>query len=225
MTELLQGDSSHVYEAALISRKWVSEKTLELKFSRPADFSFSPGQRIRISHERGRRDYSLISAQNDPHLGLLVRIVEGGLLSTVLAAADVGTPLLFTGPYGYFVWLRSERTAVFVATGTGVAPFISMAKSEVRGFILIHGVRKREELYERSLLREAAATYVPCLSIPETSVGAGIFQGRVTAYLHARLSPGIYDFYLCGRQDMIREVTVIVDERFCGSSVYTEAFY
>jgi benzoate/toluate 1,2-dioxygenase reductase subunit len=225
MTELLQGDPSRRYEVKLVSRNWVSDKTLELKFDRPADFIFSPGQRIRISHEKGERDYSLISAQGDSYLALLVRVVEGGRLSPVLAAAKEGTPFSFTGPYGYFVWLPSERPAVFVATGTGVAPFISMAISGVRGFTLIHGVRQIDELYERSLLRAAAATYVPCLSNPSPGVEVDVFEGRVTSYLRSRLDRGVYDFYVCGSEDMIREVTVTVDEQFEGSSVYAEPFY
>ena len=153
-----------MYELRLVSRNRVSEKAHELLFDRPADFTFSPGQRIRIIHEKGERDYTPISAPPDPYLALLVRIVEGGVLSPVLAAAEVGTSFLFTGPYGYFVWLPSERPAVFVATGTGVAPFISMARSGVRGFVLVYGVRKAQELYERSLLRGAASAYVACLS-------------------------------------------------------------
>jgi hypothetical protein len=34
-----------------------------------------------------------------------------------------------------------------------------------------------------------------------------------------------YDFYLCGRGDMVRDVTLIVDELFSGSLLYTETFY
>jgi hypothetical protein len=47
----------------------------------------------------------------------------------------------------------------------------------------------------------------------------------VTDYIRNRLPPRTYDFYLCGRQDMIRDVTLLVDERFDGSLVYSEIFY
>ena len=90
MTKLVQGDPSRLYELRLVSRNRVSEKAHELLFDRPADFTFSPGQRIRIIHEKGERDYTPISAPPDPYLALLVRIVEGGVLSPVLAAAEVG---------------------------------------------------------------------------------------------------------------------------------------
>jgi hypothetical protein len=32
-------------------------------------------------------------------------------------------------------------------------------------------------------------------------------------------------FYLCGRREMIREVTLLVDEKFAGSFLFTEPFY
>jgi len=225
MTALVQGDRSSLLEARLVSKNFVTASTLELKLERPGDFAFSPGQRIRLLHERGARDYSPISSPRDPDLELLVRIVEDGILSPVLAEAEIGTSFRFTGPHGYFVWLPSSRPAVFVATGTGVAPFISMARSGVRRFTLLHGVRSLQELYGRSLLREAASTYVPCLSVSAPGMEAGVFEGRVTRYLRSRLEPQVYDFYLSGRGDMIREATLIADERFPGSSVYAEPFY
>lgn len=225
MREVVQGDPHRFYETRLASKKLIAENTLELKLDRPAGFAFTPGQRIRMIHEKGERDYSPIYTPHDPHLAFLVRIVEGGALSPVFAASQIGTPFLFTGPHGYFVWLPSPRPAVFVATGTGVAPFISMARSGVKGFTMIHGARTVQEFYERSLFQEAAAVYVPCLSVPAPEPAQGVFQGRVTHYLRTRLKPGVYDFYLSGRNDMIRESTLIVDERFPGSLVYAESFY
>jgi benzoate/toluate 1,2-dioxygenase reductase component len=225
MRELFQGNPSQLYEVRLVSRKWISEEILELAFNRPAGFTFSPGQRIRLIHEKAERDYSPISSPQDFHLMFLIKVVEGGALTPVLAEATIGTSFSFTGPHGYFVRLPSDRPAVFVATGTGVAPFISMARSGVKGFIMVHGVKRTEELHERSLLRDAAEDYVACISDPPPGAGADVFRGRVTTYIRSRLNPGAYDFYLCGRKDMIRDVTIIVDERFPGSSVYAETFY
>jgi hypothetical protein len=36
---------------------------------------------------------------------------------------------------------------------------------------------------------------------------------------------GLYDFSLCGREEMIRDVILLVDQRFPDSLVYTESFY
>jgi len=50
------------------------------------------------------------------------------------------------------------------------------------------------------------------------------FSGRVSQYLEHHLEPGVYDFYLCGTQAMIRDVMLIIDSHFSGSLVYTEQF-
>jgi NAD(P)H-flavin reductase len=113
---------------------------------------------------------------------------------------------------------------VFVATGTGIAPFCSMAASGVSGFIMLHGAETPDDLYYQYVIASCARQYVPCLS-GRPRDRTGVFSGRVTDYMAMHVTPGAYDFYLCGRQEMIRDATLIVDERFPGSLIYSETFY
>lgn len=219
------GSRVQTFETTVLARRWLSGNAFELELSRPPCFQFTPGQRVRFIHEKGERDYSPVSASQDAHLLFLIKFVQGGLLSPVLAEAEPGTFFHFTGPIGYFVWLPSNRPAVFVATGTGIAPFVSMARSGVKGFILIHGVRKSEDLYYRPFLEKSAKSYVPCLSESCPRVDRQAFHGRVTAYIANHLIPATYDFYLCGRGEMVRDVILLVDKLFPGSMVYQEIFY
>jgi benzoate/toluate 1,2-dioxygenase reductase component len=75
-------------------------------------------------------------------------------------------------------------------------------------------------------LRGAALHYVPCLSAyaSEAELPSSAFQGKVTEYLQTRFQPGVYDFYLCGRSEMVRDVTLLVDELFSGSLIFAEIF-
>ena len=211
----------------ILRRSWLSKKTFELELSRPPTFQFRPGQRIRLLHKGLERDYSLLSQPDSPRLSLCVRHVPAGLVSSILAAAEIGASFTFTGPHGYFTFQESRRPPVLVATGTGVAPFLSMTRSGVAGFTILHGVRTAEELHYRSNFCAAARLYVPCLShaSPGSILPLGAYRGRVTDYLGEHLPLEAYDFYLCGRQEMIRDVTLLVDERFPDSRVYTEIFY
>jgi len=190
-----------------------------------------PGQFIRFifKDDHGTssgRDYSLISIPPDPDIGLLVRNTGTGRFSSLLATAEMGMTLEFTGPRGYFTYQESGRRAVFVATGTGISPFVSMARSGVSGFVLLHGVQTEADLYYQEIFSRLPCRYVPCLSGPaETNACRGAFYGRVTAYMASLLSPGEYDFYLCGRRSMIREAIFQIDERFPGGRVYSETFY
>jgi ferredoxin-NADP reductase len=212
------------FSTRIIARRNLSAKAFELTLVKPPAFTFIPGQRVRLKLDNTERDYSIASAQAEDTIRLCIRTVEQGLLSPQLAEALESTALTFTGPHGYFTFKASPRPTVFVATGTGIAPFASMAASGVSDFILLHGVAGPEDLYYRDLILSRAAAYVACLS-GNRAAAVEHYAGRVTAYLETHLPPQAYDFYLCGRQEMVRDVTLLADERFQGSLVYAEIFY
>ena len=212
------------YSAELIARRWLSNKTFEITLKKPNAFEYLAGQWIRLIQDAVERDYTLVTAPTDPNLALCIRNLEGRTLVSALSRAPVGTRFNFSGPQGYFTFKPSNRPAVFVATGTGVAPFVSMARSGVTGFTLLHGVRSASENYYASVFQSSAKHYIPCLSENQASL-QNVFYGRVTDHLYENLAPGRYDFYLCGRREMIRDVTICVDEKFPDSLVFTEIFY
>lgn len=216
-----------LYSSELVHRRWLSTKTFEIGLSRPAGFDFQAGQGICIVYEGHTRHYSLTNAPTEPVLNLCVRHIREGLLTPVLAEADLGTWFQFTGPHGYFLYRPSQRPAVFVATGTGIAPFLAMFRSGMTAAFMLHGVRTAAELYYGQFLSTLPVTYVACLSEASASDGlaASVYAGKVTGYIKNRLDRHAYDFYLCGRQEMIRDVTFLADEYFPGSYVYTEVFF
>jgi ferredoxin-NADP reductase len=212
------------YTARLLRRKWLSKKTFEIVLSLPLGFAFKPGQHIRLNLDRKERDYSIVSAPQESDLTLCIRMVTGGTLSPLLSVADIGTAISLEGPHGYFTYKPTPRPAVFIATGTGIAPFCSMARSGISGFTILHGARFPNDLYYAFRLRQNAAKYIACLSDTK-ELPADAFPGKVTDYLEQHLNPGAYDFYLCGRKAMIRDATLLIDERFPKSLVYSELFY
>ena len=212
------------YTAKLLARSWITDNTFELILSRPPEFQFEPGQRIRLIHENLERDYSLISAPGDSNMELCIRRIAGGAYSQLLADTRIGESLSFSGPHGYFLFYPSGRPAVLVATGTGIAPFCAMVRSGIKDFTLLHGIRSADEQYYAALIKARAKRYIACLSAG-TRLPPESFRGRVTDYLNNELPEGVYDFYLCGRSEMIRDAIAIIDIRFKGSLVYTEIFY
>ncbi len=211
----------------LMSRRWLSQSAFEVEISRPRHFLFKAGHTIQLVYQGEKRHYSLASAPDDPTLLLCVNFIEKGYFSPLLASADMGLKLGFTGPHGYFTFSPSPRPPVFIATDTGIAPFVSMARSGTRGFTLLHGARHAGELYYRDLLRRSARNYHPIVWEPPDgdAVSSGLFHGKMADLLAQHLKPGRYDFYLCGWQKMIKDVTQLIDERFPGSHVYTEVFF
>jgi ferredoxin-NADP reductase len=216
-----------MHSCELLHRRWLSKKAFEIELSRPPGFEFSAGQTIRMTYQGHERHYSLISAVDDQTLAICVRYIPGGMFTPVLAESEPGARFRFTGPHGYFVFRPSPRPAVFAATGTGIAPFVAMARSGLRGFTLLHGVRTSNELYYQHVFDGIADRYLVCLSgeaAPE-SPAQGAFAGKLTRFIKNHLARRAYDFYLCGRQEMVRDVTLLADERFAGSHIFTEVFF
>lgn len=123
-----------------------------------------------------------------------------------------------------------DRDLVMIATGTGLAPFMSMLKTyrdtgRWRRFVVIHGTRFCVDLGFRQELRDLAAkdetvVYLPtCSREPEPAGRASDWhglRGRVNTVLDphvfrdltgVELAPDSCHVFLCGNPTMIDEVT------------------
>jgi ferredoxin-NADP reductase len=103
-----------------------------------------PGQhyvvRLRAPDDyTAQRSYSVASEPDDPLVELMVECLPGGEVSGHLHdVAEVGDVFELRGPIGgWFTW-EGEATAVCVAGGTGVVPFVSMLRYAAR-----HGLGDR----------------------------------------------------------------------------------
>ena len=203
----------------LLQRRWLTKNAFEIELTRPPSLEFKPGQTVRFIHESMERYYSLLSTPDDPTLVLCVYYVPRGSFSPVLADAEIGTHFNVTGPHGYFTFNRSERAPVFVATGTGIAPFVSMGRSGVTDFIILHEVEFTADLYYQDLLRKIASNYVPCLLGASTADPSppGTFQGNAAGFIKKNLPPASYDFYLCGEREMTQIGRASCRERVYGT--------
>jgi ferredoxin-NADP reductase len=168
------------------------------------DLQFRAGQCISLGvwNSGVNREYSLYSGENDAYLELLIKLVRGGTVSNALARLAPGDPVYVAGPYSDFVLPGDAegQTLVFVATGTGIAPFHSFVSTRPQlDYTLIHGVRERAQCYEQD--RYARERYVPCVSRERCE----LFHGRVTEYLkECPLQPSAH-VYLCGNHAMIED--------------------
>ncbi len=213
------------FHVRVLGRRRLASKTFEILLERPAGFDFAPGQKITLTRGDLRRDYSLVGTADEKRLTICIREIPDGAFSPLLARARVGDRFDMTPAFGQFLFRPDNRPAIWVATGTGVAPFVSYARSGVAGFLLLHGVHTPEECYYREELAARARAYVACIPNIATAGRKDLFSGRVTHYLDSHLDPSDYDFYLCGRREMIRDATRIIDRRFPRARIFTEVFF
>ena len=189
-------------------------------------FKFEAGQHISLSiaGDYQSREYSIYSAEDGPNFELLVKEVEGGYFSPKLKHLKIGDKVEIHGPFGRFCLDSKKRDThqhVFIASGTGIAPFHSMVKSYPGiDYRIIHGVRYANEAYERNEYEDDR--YFLCTSRDST----GDYKGRLTGYLQeAEFKPNSC-FYLCGNSDMIFDAMEILKEKgFSRDDVTVEVYF
>lgn len=209
-------------------RPW-SDKTFSFTLTRPQDFTFDPGEFVTIGLKReGKmvaRAYSIASTADRNHLEFLSIHVPDGPLTSELAHIRPGDR----------VWVNSKttgtltlnhvlpgRTLYLLATGTGLAPFMSLIRdpklyTDYESAVLVHSVRTVAELAYRDEIGALASEnsqlyYVPTVTrelfvTPER--GSDLFRSGA---LSARLGlpgpdPEQDRVMVCGNPAMTRELT------------------
>lgn len=204
----------------------VAKSTYVLKTERPpidirAGQCFSVGTRqLGIN-----REYSMYSAAEAPYVEFLIREVEDGIVSSALAKLSAGSDIQISGPYGDFclseAQVKEGREFIFIASGTGIAPFRSFAKTYPSlNYRIIHGIRHADEAYHAD--DYAPGRYVACVSRPE----GGKPGMRVTDYM--KLNPINHHAicYLCGNQRMITDtIAILRNQGINGANIFTETFF
>jgi ferredoxin/flavodoxin---NADP+ reductase len=164
--------------------------------------AFIPGQVVAVTTAAGipPRLYSIASGTADQGIDLLFNVVPRGELTPRLAGLRPGDTLLVSTPFGAF--RDAGAASVWVAAGTGVAPFRSMARSGCAADrMLVHGSRRLSSLHFRDFFRDVLGErYAPCCTAEEAE---GVFKGRVTGWLSASRPSGDMSYLVCGSAEMV----------------------
>jgi benzoate/toluate 1,2-dioxygenase reductase subunit len=194
-----------------------ADAAYELVLDIPAEAPvFLPGQyvNIEVPGSGQRRSYSFSSAPGSRRMTFMIKQVPGGLMSGWLGSTAAGQPLQMTGPLGSFYLRAVTRPLLFLAGGTGLAPFLSMlevlAAQELKQPVhLIYGVTRDQDLVMVDRLADYARripgfTYATCVADPQTTHPQ---QGYVTQHMPPQvLHAGNVDVYLCGPPPMVDAV-------------------
>ncbi|SJM73003.1 benzoate 1,2-dioxygenase electron transfer component BenC [Psychrobacter piechaudii] len=204
----------------------LSDSTIHfsIKVNNPQDMVFLPGQYVNVTipGTNETRSYSFSSVPNSENAEFVVRNIPGGKMSSFLSeVAEPGQDMSFVGPFGSFYLRPVIRPTLFLAGGTGIAPFLSMLKSlEVSGahhpVNLIYGVTNDEDLVEVEMLDKVKDShswfdYRTCV-VNESSSHER--KGYVTSHIEdSWLNNGDLDVYLCGPMPMVDAVSGWLDNQ------------
>lgn len=168
-------------------------------------FDFLPGQTVKISVDDGQppRIYSICSGNRDAELKILYNVKNDGRLTPQLAHLKPGDPVEISEPGGSFI--GTNEPAVWIATGTGIAPFYSMLRSGlVENKVLVHGVKRANQFYFSRDWKKALGVHYHRFCSQEE--GDEISCGRVNRFLETEHFSKGWKYYLCGQAEMCVEM-------------------
>lgn len=207
-------------------RPW-SDRTFSFTLTRPQDFDFANGEFVTIGLKReGKlvaRAYSIVSTADRDHLEFLSIHVPDGPLTSQLAQVRPGDTVWVNNKATGSLTLKHVlpgRVLYMLATGTGLAPFISLVRdpetyARYEQVVLVHSVRQASELAYRDELDandNPQLHYVPTVTrepfaTPER--GADLFRsGELSRRLGLPAPDPEHDrVMICGNPEMTREMT------------------
>lgn len=227
------------------NRHW-TDALFSLRVEAPP-LRFEAGQFVKIAleidGERVARPFSFVNPPDDPVLEFYGVLVPEGLLSPRLERLASGETLEISDrPTGFLVLseVPDAETLWLIATGTGLAPFLSILRTEApwrryARVILVHAVRTARELTYRGVIEEVMAArgerfrYVTLVTREAVAEGplvagvrvpvlagrvpAAIRDGRLEAAAGRTIAPEGTQVLLCGNPAMVHDVTETLKER------------
>jgi ferredoxin-NADP reductase len=212
------------FEARVLRSVALSEftKHLELEVSGVTRFGFVPGQWLSVKTntpdgEEMTRAYSIASPPSENgHFAFCLNRVQDGFMSNHLCDLAEGEKITFQGPFGDFILRPPLRDTVFIATGTGIAPFRSMLqwllaepdRHQGRDFWLLFGARHEPDIYYRDEFEQLAGKYANFHFLPTLS-RAGDDWKWLRGYVQQHLGEIVgmrsdMHAYICGLDKMVK---------------------
>jgi ferredoxin-NADP reductase len=212
--------------ARLVLSVPLSEFTSHLEFAvrDVPRFGFVPGQWLSLKAntpdgEEITRAYSIASAPSENgrgHVAFCLNRVDNGFMSNHLCSLAEGSEITFQGPFGDFILHPPMRDTIFIATGTGIAPFRSMLhwlladpqRHQERELWLLFGARSEQDLYYHDEFERLAAGHSNFHFVPTLSRASAEWTG-LRGYVQEHVKEIVGDrkdmhAYICGLDKMVK---------------------
>ncbi len=235
--------SAFLEETVLSVHHW-TDRLFSFTTTRDTALRFSNGHftMIGLRQDNGKpllRAYSIVSPNYEEHLEFLSIKVQDGPLTSKLQHIKVGDKIVVgKKPTGTLLidYLLPGKNLYLLGTGTGVAPFLSVARDpatyeKFEKVALVHGVREvaelayhdyfMHELPNHEFLGEMVAEQL--LYYPTVTREPFRNQGRMTDLLETgkleadlglpKLDPATDRVMLCGSPAMLRDLKHMLEKR------------
>ena len=223
------------HNATITSKEWISSKVLEVKFKVQDSFEFVPGQFISLNvAENTYRAYSICSDYKIvDEFTIVADAKHEGMGSNFLREKNIGDTVSFIGPSGRFVFSPNiPKNVVFLATGTGIAPFIPMfhklqdmeSKSKITVYF---GLKHEDHIFYEGILNNFKAqmhSFDYKLTVSKPTPNWTGLRGRIFEHLDISDVPNTC-VYLCGNPEMVEQgVELLTNKGFQKDQIHLEKF-
>ena len=227
-------------EKILSVQRW-TPTLFSFTMTRPAHFKFTAGQFARIGlmvqNELVARAYSVVSSPFDETLEFFSIVVPDGAFTSNLQHLNIDDELYLEKiPYGYLTLARYQLPAPqdlwLLATGTGLAPFLSMLQdfetwNKYKQINLVYSVRTVEELAYVERIQEIANVFgeghdgfkfVPIITRDPNAtlhdrLPTLIANGELEKVVGMSLNPATSHVMLCGNPQMVEDTKEALKQR------------
>ena len=202
----------------------LSAKFMQFHFElvTPNTISFSPGQYIllEVPGIQQKKSYSITSSVDLDHaIEIVVNTAPHGDGVRYLTSLTPGDKVSFYAPAGIFTVAPEEKSLVFVAAGSGIAPIKNMLihqlrfEQDTRPMVLYWGLRFEEDIFWLDKFQDLAQAYPnfqlhPVLS--QATPAWKLCRGRVTDCLSIHPMIDSAGYYICGRTQMVEDVKTLL---------------
>lgn len=220
----------------LIRKEYINENLFKIYFER-SNLNFLPGQHFSLSipGKSINREYSSYTSPNDNEIGFLIRRVEGGIMTNYLNKMDIGDYLNIYGPYGSFTlnsfkdYAINNKKIIFIASGTGIAPFVSIKKTyNILNYEIFVGIRNKKDIVDSDIFAPEKSYY--CISREERVKKNNHYLGRLNNQIDKIDYINDYEkaiYMICGNSFMISDIYDILvnDKKIHPNQILTESFF
>jgi ferredoxin-NADP reductase len=189
-------------------------------------FDFVPGQVVALGINTSHDPclYSIASGNQKEYMRILFDVKTNGFLTPQLIQLKPRDLIYVSEPFGEFT--PSDKNEWWIATGTGIAPFISMVESGIKlPDKLLQGARILNQfLFQDLFIKKLKDKY---LRFCTREQGEGVILGRLTEWLNTQndLLQNI-KYYLCGNPDMVVDVRdIILDNGVDFENIMAEIYF
>jgi ferredoxin-NADP reductase len=205
------------YTGKIVESKHITKrvKYVKIEHVEPKEMSFFAGQYFTVLLGKGvLRAYSIATDQTETgFIESYIDITPGGPGSIFFENSRPGDEIKYVGPSGHFNFENNEWPDVFISTGTGVVPFLSMIKSGVREstypIYLLQGFRYCDDAFlkEELDILDKSENFDYQFTFSKDSQ-ENCFTGRVTDHLEELIEKfgTKIDAYICGGREMVIDV-------------------